>query len=124
MELLIYLKDLIRKIAEQFRGARTILTIMDRQDTITKLIGFSAPYLNITREEKQELLETRSLHKRGIKFLDHLIKQKESMKLRITSYNVCYTKLLRVFTYPKRMKGGKPRLFIDPHIATNKIFIR
>ncbi len=87
MELLIYLKDLIRKIAEQFRGARTILTIMDRQDTITKLIGFSAPYLNITREEKQELLEIRSLHKRGIKFLDHLIKQKESMKLQIEMAN-------------------------------------
>ena len=86
-ELLSYLKTLIREIAEQFRGVRTMLEIVDRQDSITKLIGFSAPYLNMSKEEKQELLEMRSIHKRGIRFLDHLLKQKESMKLQIEMAN-------------------------------------
>ena len=86
-ELLTYLKSLIHEIAAQFRGARTMLDLVDRQDSITKLIGFSAPYLSINSDEKQELLEIRSIHKRGIRFLDHLLKQKESMKLQIEMAN-------------------------------------
>ncbi|HAK45036.1 MAG TPA: endopeptidase La, partial [Spirochaeta sp.] len=70
-----------------FRGAKAMMAIADRQETITKLIGFSAPYLNAANQEKQELLEIRSVHERGIKFLDHLIKQKESMKLQIEMAN-------------------------------------
>lgn len=82
-ELLSYLKTMIHEIAEQFRGAASIVNIVDKQDTITKLIGFSAPYLNAGKIEKQQLLEIRSLHERGIKFLDLLLKQKEALKLQI-----------------------------------------
>jgi len=82
-DILIYLKSLVHDIAENFRGSGSILRIMDNQESITKLIGFSSAYLNISKIEKQELLEEKSLHKRGIKFLDHLLKQKESIKLQI-----------------------------------------
>ncbi|MBI9106471.1 MAG: endopeptidase La [Spirochaetales bacterium] len=82
-DMLLYLKSLVHDIAENFRGSGSILNIMNRQETITKLIGFSSPYLNITRNEKQELLEEKSLHNRGIRFLDYLLRQKESLKLQI-----------------------------------------
>ncbi|MDC7225446.1 MAG: endopeptidase La [Spirochaetales bacterium] len=86
-ELLSYLKSLIHEIAEQFRGSKPMLLLVDRQDSITKLIGFSAPYMNTSRQEKQDLLEIRSVHERGIKFLDYMLKQKESMKLQIEMAN-------------------------------------
>lgn len=86
-EMLAYLKTLIHEIADQFRGAKAMLAVVDHQDSITKLIGFSAPYMNASRQEKQDLLEIRSIHERGIKFLDHLLKQKESMKLQIEMAN-------------------------------------
>ena len=86
-DLLDYLKSIIQDIASQFQGARSLLALMDRQQTVTELIGFSAPYLNASRTEKQELLEIRSLHERGIKFLDLLLRQKESLKLQIEMAN-------------------------------------
>ncbi len=86
-DLLNYLKSLIREIAGQFKGARSIISLIERQSTITQLIGFSAPYMNISRQDKQELLETRSVHQRGIRFLDFLLKQKESLKLQIEMAN-------------------------------------
>ena len=82
-DILQYLKSLIHDIAENFQGSGPILNIMEKQDSITRLIGFSSPYLNLSKQEKQALLEERSLHRRGIKFLDHLLKQKESISLQI-----------------------------------------
>lgn len=78
-----YLKNMVHDIADNFQGSAGFMKIMDNLDSITKLIGFTSPYLNISRNEKQELLEERSLKKRGIKLLDHLMKQKESIKLQI-----------------------------------------
>ncbi len=83
IEMLDYMKKLAHEIAENFRGSVSMLKILDRIDTVTKMIGFSVQYLSMTIAEKQELLEERSLHKRGIKFIDDLLKQKESVKLQI-----------------------------------------
>lgn len=86
-DLVLYLKSLISDIASQFQGAKSLLALLDRQRTVAQLIGFSAPYLSASRAEKQELLEMRSLHERGIKFLDLLLKQKESLKIQIEMAN-------------------------------------
>lgn len=82
-EMLDYLQSTGRELAETFSGSARIIKQLDAQKSVDSFIGFSLPYMNVTYREKQELLETRSLHDRGIKFLDHLLRHKESVKLQI-----------------------------------------
>lgn len=46
-------------------------------------MGHVGQYLHISAAEKQALIETRSLKERSLQFMDHLLKQKESIKLQI-----------------------------------------
>ncbi|MCK9175839.1 MAG: endopeptidase La [Desulforhopalus sp.] len=82
-EMLAYLQSTGRELAETFSGSAKIIKKLEDQESVDSFIGFSLPYMNVTYREKQELLETRSLHDRGIKFLDHLLRHKESVKLQI-----------------------------------------
>merc|ERR1711879_583689 len=61
-------------------GEGIIKSIEDFEEP-SGLMYYIAPYLNISRSEKQELLEIQSVKERGLKFLDYLIKQKESIKI-------------------------------------------
>ena len=50
---------------------------------LTKVIAYIFPFLRLTYEEKQDLLEIRSLKEKSLRFLDHLIEQKESIQFQM-----------------------------------------
>lgn len=80
-DLLTYIKDVSRETARFFEGSEGIIKRIEEFEEPSGLMYYIAPYLNISRSEKQELLEIQSVKERGMKFLDYLIKQKESIKI-------------------------------------------
>ncbi|MBI9102662.1 MAG: endopeptidase La [Spirochaetales bacterium] len=80
-DLLNYIKELSLETAEYFEGAEPIIKKIKSFENAADLMYFIIPFLNISRSEKQELLEINSIRQRGLKFLDHQISHKESIKL-------------------------------------------
>ncbi|MBI9098633.1 MAG: endopeptidase La, partial [Spirochaetaceae bacterium] len=74
-DLLTYIKDISREAARFFQGSEEIIKRIEEFQEPSKLMYY------ISRSDKQELLEIQSVKERGMKFLDHLIKQKESIRI-------------------------------------------
>ncbi|MDA3957260.1 endopeptidase La [Oceanispirochaeta sp.] len=75
------MKELARDIASFFAGTESAVKQLDMILHPGPLMYNIIPYLNISRVEKQELLEISSLKERGLKVLDYMASQKESFKL-------------------------------------------
>ncbi len=82
-EILDHIKDLVSEISQNFKGSKTYVEQVNSLNDITKVIGFVYPYMRLSTEEQQELLEIRSLKEKSLKFLDILIEQKESIKFQM-----------------------------------------
>ncbi|MBF9018707.1 MULTISPECIES: endopeptidase La [unclassified Oceanispirochaeta] len=75
------MKDLAREIAGFFEGTGDAVKQLESMNHPGPLMYNIIPYLNISRSDKQELLEISSLKVRGLKVIDAMISQKESLKL-------------------------------------------
>ena len=82
-EMLNYIKSLIHEIGAHFKGSEPFVKAFDSEQNLNLLMGHVGQYLHISGAEKQALIETRSLKERSLQFMDHLLKQKESIKLQI-----------------------------------------
>jgi len=82
-EMLVYIKGLVHEISTNFKGSEPFIKVFDNEKNLNVLMGQLGQYLRITNAEKQALIETRSLKQRTLQFMDHLLKQKESIKLQI-----------------------------------------
>jgi len=82
-EMTSYIKNIVHEIGQHIKGAEPFIRLFDEENDLNVLMGQLAPYLRITNAERQALLETRSLKDRALQFLDHLLKQKESIKLQV-----------------------------------------
>jgi len=80
-EMLEYVKKVTREVSENFKGSEQFMKIVEDQKDLNKLIGHLTQFMPLSNEEKYELLETQSLKERGLKFMDYLLQQKESLKL-------------------------------------------
>jgi ATP-dependent Lon protease len=80
-EMLNYIKNIVHEIGAHFRGAEPFLKMIDQEVNLNVLICRVGEFMHISALDKQGLLESRSLKERSLKFLDHLIKHKESIKL-------------------------------------------
>ena len=78
-----YVKKVIREIGSNFREIDLHLKAVEDMNRIQELIAYTMPFINISVSDKQALLEIDSLKERGLKFLDYLIQQKESIRLQI-----------------------------------------
>lgn len=78
-----HIRYLVSEISENFKGSQAYVEKVNKLDDLNKVIAYMFPYLRLTLEEKQELLETRSLKEKSLRFLDVLIEQKESLKYQI-----------------------------------------
>ena len=78
-----YVKEVIRELGKKFRGIEPHLKVIEQMTRIQELIAYTMPFINISVSDKQSLLEMDSLKERGLKFLDYLIQQKESISLQI-----------------------------------------
>ncbi|MGB9978312.1 endopeptidase La [Methanobacterium sp.] len=78
-----HIKYLVSEISENFKGSKTYVEQVNKLEDITKIIAYVFPYMRISLEEKQALLEIRSLKEKSLRFLDILIEQKEAIKFQM-----------------------------------------
>ncbi len=82
-ETLNHIKNLVSDISRNFKGSETYVENINKLYDLTKVIAYIFPFLRLSHEEKQALLEIRSLKEKSLKFLDHLIEQKESIQFQM-----------------------------------------
>jgi ATP-dependent Lon protease len=80
-EMVDYIKRVTKEISENFKGSEDFMVNVEGQKDLNKLIGFLTHFMPLSNEEKYDLIETQSIKDRGLKFMDYLLKQKESLKL-------------------------------------------
>lgn len=78
-----HIKYLVAEISQNFKGSKTYVEQVNKLKDITKVIGYIYPYMRLSIAQQQELLETRSLKDKSLKFLDILIDEKESIKFQM-----------------------------------------
>lgn len=79
-ETLKHIRYLVSEISENFKGSKSFVEKIYQLDDLNKIIAYVFPYLRLSLEQKQQILEMRSLKEKSLKFLDLLIEQKESLK--------------------------------------------
>ncbi len=82
-QMLEYIKKITYEISTYFKGSEPIVKEIKLIDSIPEIMGYLLPFVNISMEEKQHLLEIESLKDRGIAFMDILLQHKESIKLQM-----------------------------------------
>lgn len=80
-EMVEYVKRVTRDISKNFRGSEEFMVTLEDEKDLNKLMGYLTHFMPLSNEEKYDLIETQSLKDRGLKFMDYLLKQKESLKL-------------------------------------------
>ncbi|SDG55670.1 endopeptidase La [Desulfosporosinus hippei] len=82
-EMLDYLKKVVYEVSEKFQGGERYNKVVEPFADLNLLIGYLSQFLPISNEDKYELLKIDSLKERGLRFMDHLLKQKEAIELQI-----------------------------------------
>jgi ATP-dependent Lon protease len=82
-EMLGYFKKVVHDISAQFQGGEQYTREIDKIGDINAFIVRVSQYIPISNEEKYELLSIASRKARSLRFLDHLLKQKEAVALHI-----------------------------------------
>lgn len=82
-EMVRYMKNIVEDSSKYIQGAQPYVDAVKEFSSVVNLMGYLNQFLNVSIDEKQALLETRSVKERGLKFLDYLVNQKESIKLQI-----------------------------------------
>ncbi len=82
-EIINHIKFLVSEISENFKGSKTYLKKINQLTDLDEIMAYVFPYIRLSLEEKQEILEIHSLKEKSLKFLDLLIEQKESIKFQM-----------------------------------------
>jgi len=80
-EMVEYIKKVTKEISENFKGSDEFMKKVDEKKDLNTLIGYLAQFTPLSNEEKYELIETQSVKDRGLKFMDYILKQKETLRL-------------------------------------------
>ncbi len=112
-ETLKHIRYLVSEISENFKGSKTYVERINQLNDINKVISYVFPYMRLSLEEKQELLEIRSLEEKSLKFIDILIDQKESVKFQMelaAKFNEEMNKRNREVMLKEQLKAIKEEL--------------
>lgn len=82
-QMLEYIKKLAHDIGKNLRGSETYIEYIDQMSDLREIMVALIPYINISVQQKQSLMEIRSLRKRSLTFLDILIEYKESIQFQV-----------------------------------------
>ncbi len=82
-EMTAYIKHLMGDIGRNFRGADYFLKLLSEVESVQQLIGYTVPMMGIPIAQKQELLELDSQRDRALRFIDFVIKEKDSVHLQL-----------------------------------------
>ncbi|WML37861.1 endopeptidase La [Clostridium sp. OS1-26] len=78
-----YLKKVTYEISEKFQGSEQYMKVIDEIKDLNSLMVHLSQFMPISNSEKYDLLETQSLKNRSLKFMDYLLKQKETLELQL-----------------------------------------
>jgi ATP-dependent Lon protease len=82
-QMLDFAKEGLHEISEHYKGSEDILKIIDRQKDMNSVIGHVLPYLQLSLDQKYELIRYGSQKQRGLLFIEYLGKQKEAVELQV-----------------------------------------
>lgn len=84
-EMLEYIKKHIRETTENihFKGIEELVETIMAFDTLNELMGFTSQGMQLTTSEKYRLMETISLKKRALLFIELIMKFNEKLKLQV-----------------------------------------
>jgi len=82
-QMLDFAKEGIHEISEHYKGSEDILKIIDRQRDMNSIIGHVLPFLQLSLDQKYELIRYGSQKQRGLLFIEYLGKQKEAVELQV-----------------------------------------
>ncbi len=82
-KMLDYMKEVTFEIGKNLPGSDPYIKTIRNIQSIQQFLAYLMPFMNISLQEKQSVLEINSLKERGIKFMDILIQQREAVKLQL-----------------------------------------
>lgn len=82
-EMLDYIKKITGEISSKFTGGDQYQKIISEFTELNQLIVYLSQFTQLSDQEKYELLEMSSRKERGLRFIDHLMKQKESIEFQM-----------------------------------------
>jgi ATP-dependent Lon protease len=82
-EMLGYVKKITRELSEKYTGSEQFMKVFDELKDLNSLMMYLSQFMPISNGEKYDLLETQSLKERSLKFIDYLIKLKETVELQL-----------------------------------------
>ena len=82
-DMLMYMKKVTREISDKFTGGEHYNRIIDEFKDLNSLMVYLAQFMPLSNDEKYNLLNTISVKEKSLKFMDHLLKQKEAIDLQI-----------------------------------------
>lgn len=77
------IKLTIHETSSRFSGSEQFARPIDSMDSIDQVLGFVMPFLPVSVEEKQALLEISSVRQRYITFLELLIRTRDTIAIRM-----------------------------------------
>ncbi|MFV0464985.1 MAG: endopeptidase La [Lachnospiraceae bacterium] len=80
-EILGYIKEASHEITARFQGGEEYNKLIDVHKSLNGIIVYLAQYLKISNVERYELLAMQSMKERCLRFMDYLLKHKESIEL-------------------------------------------
>ena len=82
-DMLDYIKRLVDEMAKSIQGGRHIARRAKEYTSINQMISFLCQYMSISNQEQYELLVMSSQRQRVTRFIDYLLRQKESISLNL-----------------------------------------
>lgn len=82
-EIIDYLKKIITEISKSIPGSEGFVDHIKSFNHINTIIGALMPYIHISTDEKQEVLEMTSIRKKSLRFLDIMNERKEGIKFQV-----------------------------------------
>ncbi len=77
------IKTTVHDISSRFPGSEQFTRPLGMMDSIDQILGFVMPFLPVSLEDKQRLLEIFSVRQRYVTFLEMLVKAREDINIRI-----------------------------------------
>ncbi|HBF38979.1 MAG TPA: endopeptidase La, partial [Firmicutes bacterium] len=72
-----------RELSEKYRGSEHFMKVLEELKDLNSLMMYLSHFMPISNSEKYDLLETQSLKERSLKFIDYLIKLKETVEIQL-----------------------------------------
>ena len=82
-QILTYIRQTVSEIAGHFKNGQMYMKLLDEIHDLNTVIAYLSQFLSLSAQEKYELLEMDSMKKRGLSFMDALLKQKDRFELNL-----------------------------------------